>query len=80
MVISRIMSGSPKTKTAMKYGMRYAPPPFCPRTAENRQMLPIPTAAPIAARINPMCDDQRSMKNGSFYGLFNVFSFLIETL
>ena len=60
-VISRTISGRTKTKTAIKYGMRYAPPPFCPSTAEKRQMLPRPTAAPMAARMNPICDDQRSM-------------------
>jgi hypothetical protein len=40
-------------------GIRYAPPPFRPTTDGKRQIFPIPTAAPVAARINPVRDDQR---------------------
>ncbi len=58
---SRTMRGRPHRKTEITYGMRYAPPPFCPTTAEKRQMLAMPTAEPIAARMNPFRDDHCSM-------------------
>jgi hypothetical protein len=34
-------------------GIRNVPPPFAPTILGNRQILPVPIAAPIVANINP---------------------------
>ena len=44
--------------------MRNAPPPFSYATPGNRQMLPRPTAEPIAARMKPRWPDHCSRGRG----------------
>jgi len=46
---STIISGMPAVTSAMKYGMKNAPPPCLKATYGKRQILPRPTALPIAA-------------------------------
>ncbi len=45
----------PAVSRAITYGTRKAPPPFSYATPGNRQMLPSPTAEPIADRMKPTC-------------------------
>jgi hypothetical protein len=61
---------------AIRNGMRYAPPPFCPTTDENLHMFPIPTADPIAARIKPNFDDHFSILSPPYYAFVSNVSFL----
>jgi hypothetical protein len=58
---SSASSGTAQPAAASRYGTRYAPPPFCPTTAENRQMFPSPTAAPTVTRTNPSPEDHRAV-------------------
>src|SRR5690625_4303405 len=52
-VNSIIKIGIPAVNNANKYGMKNAPPPFAYASAGKRQILPSPTAEPIAANIKP---------------------------
>src|SRR5699024_1509807 len=52
-VNSMIKIGIPAVNKANKYGMKNAPPPLLYASAGKRQILPSPTAEPIAAKIKP---------------------------
>ena len=52
-LISPITPVKPISATNMKYGIRYDPPPYIDTLVGNIQILPIPTAEPIQARMNP---------------------------
>ena len=51
--ISPITPEKPMTNTNRKYGSKKEPPPNFDTRVGNIQMLPIPTAEPMQARINP---------------------------
>ena len=52
-LISPITPVKPISATNIKYGIRYEPPPYIDTLVGNIQILPIPTAEPIQARMNP---------------------------
>ena len=50
---SAIIKGTDHKNKKISHGTRNEPPPFAPTILGNRQMLPVPIAAPIVAKINP---------------------------
>ncbi len=56
-----IISGMPAVRSAMKYGMKKAPPPLLNAVPGNRQTFPSPMALPTAAMMNAVRLDQRSL-------------------
>ena len=50
---SAITRGIDQAKRKNNHGTRKVPPPFAPTIRGKRQMLPVPIAAPIAAKIKP---------------------------
>ncbi len=51
----------PAVSRATRYGTMNAPPPFSYAMYGKRQMLPSPTAEPMAARMNTDRPDQTSL-------------------
>ncbi len=50
---SAITSGIDHINKKINHGIKKVPPPFAPTILGNRQMFPVPIAAPIEANINP---------------------------
>ena len=50
---SAIIKGTDHKNKKINQGTRKDPPPFAPTILGNRQILPVPIAAPIVANINP---------------------------
>jgi len=69
MTNSAITSGTDHAIMKMSQAIRNEPPPLAAATRGNRQMFPVPTAMPNAARINP----HRELKYSS---VFAIASFL----
>src|SRR5699024_5739752 len=57
MVMSGIITGSPTTRRHRKHTRTKAPPPLSEGMHGKRQMLPSPTAEPVAARMKASRDD-----------------------
>ena len=53
MANSAITSGMDQANKKISQGIRNVPPPFAPTILGNRQMFPVPIAAPIEAKIRP---------------------------
>ena len=53
--------------------MTKAPPPLSPASVGKRQILPSPTAAPTAARINALREDQPSPVEVVVATMFRLF-------
>jgi hypothetical protein len=53
MAYSAMTSGMDHAKKKISHGIKNIPPPFAPTIRGNRQMLPVPMAAPIEAKIKP---------------------------
>ena len=53
--------------------MTNAPPPLSPASVGNRQILPSPTAAPTAARMNAVREDQPSPVELVVATMFRLF-------
>ena len=51
---SAMISGIDQRKRKINQGTRKEPPPLAPTILGKRQMLPVPIAAPIVAKIRPM--------------------------
>ena len=58
--ISPITPVEPMMTTKMSYGIRKVAPPYWETRAGKSQMLPIPTAEPMQARMNPHLDPQEA--------------------
>ena len=54
MANSAITRGTDHTKRKISHGTRKEPPPLAPTIRGNRQMFPVPTAAPMVAKISPI--------------------------
>ena len=53
MAYSAMTSGMDHANRKINQGMRKVPPPFAPTMRGKRQMLPVPIAAPMEAKIRP---------------------------
>ena len=53
MAYSAMTSGMDHAKRKINHGIRKVPPPFAPTIRGNRQMLPVPMAAPMEAKMRP---------------------------
>ena len=51
---SAITNGIDQANKKISQGMRNVPPSLAPTILGNRQMLPVPIAAPIAAKMSPI--------------------------
>ena len=54
MAYSAITSGIDQMNKKNSHGTRNVPPPLAPTIRGNRQMLPVPIAAPMEAKIRPI--------------------------
>jgi hypothetical protein len=68
-LISPLTPVKPISATNRKYGIRKEPPPYKETRVGNIQMLPIPTAEPMQARINP----HRLLNDSLFFILLSLF-------
>ena len=50
---SAIIKGIDQRNKKINHGIKNEPPPFAPTILGNRQIFPVPIAAPIVANINP---------------------------
>ena len=64
----------PAVRSATRYGSMKAPPPFSYATYGNRQMLPSPTAEPIAARMNTFRDENAPRDSSGAGVLVSAFA------